>query len=86
MIYSQLEQDVKWMLCEFRQKSPPLGDSNVEYDYAIKVIELVREQITKGFEVACQRCEEDIWCGKDEKNQDCDCSHHYYADSVRGQK
>lgn len=50
---------------------------------AYKIPEL-REKLAKGLESGCEHCAEDIWCGKDEKNQECSCCCHRYANLLRG--
>jgi len=45
----------------------------------------LREQIAREIEI-CEPCFNDVWCGKDEKNQDCSCICHQYATIARGEK
>ena len=47
-------------------------------------IKQLREQIAREIEI-CEPCFNDVWCGKDEKNQDCSCICHQYAAIARGE-
>jgi len=47
-------------------------------------IAYAREQIAREIEI-CEPCFNDVWCGKDEKNQDCSCICHQYAAIARGE-
>ena len=44
----------------------------------------IGEQIAREIEI-CEPCFNDVWCGKDEKNQDCSCICHQYAAIARGE-
>ena len=46
-LYGNLADSVKWKLCEFVSARPVGGDSNIEYDFALEIIQMVREQIAK---------------------------------------
>lgn len=50
-LHGELVDSVKWILCDFYKAEPPLGDSNVEYDFAEKIVAAVREQIAKEIEL-----------------------------------
>jgi len=52
---------------------------------APEAIKQLREQIAREIEI-CEPCFNDVWCGKDEKNQDCSCICHQYAAIARGEK
>ena len=51
-LHGELVDSVKWILCDFYKAEPPLGDSNVEYDFAEKIVASVREQIAREIENA----------------------------------
>ena len=51
-LHGELVDSVKWILCDFYKAEPPLGDSNVEYDFAEKIVASVREQIAQEIEAA----------------------------------
>ena len=52
-LHGELVDSVKWILCDFYKAEPPLGDSNVEYDFAEKIVASVREQIAQEIEDKC---------------------------------
>jgi len=53
--------------------------------YTFGEVEKHGEQIAREIEI-CEPCFNDVWCGKDEKNQDCSCICHQYAAIARGEK
>ena len=46
-LYGNLADSVKWLLCEFVSARPVGGDSNIEYDFALEIIQMVKEQIAR---------------------------------------
>ena len=47
-LYGDLADSVKWKLCEFVNARPAGGDSNIEYDFALEIIQMVKGQIARG--------------------------------------
>ena len=46
-LYGDLADSVKWKLCEFVSARPVGGDSNIEYDFALEIIQMVKGQIER---------------------------------------
>ena len=73
-LYGDLADSVKWKLCEFVSARPAGGDSNIEYDFALEIIKMVREQIARKIEAEGPWCDNPHHREKGRKSaNDCPC-------------